>query len=372
MRDHRGTTGGPPRLGTGPRGNPTGGMGSGLDSAHESCRPGGGSPGLNGCRPNCGDALSQDGSHTNGSGGGDSRLPPPPQVGDSYYPKYPHSDHHAPRPVGHFTYPVSSHNGGQPYSEQEARDREFARKLNAYQSDNGSPVIVRTHIAGDTLLHAVLMERSVDQGRSFAVLTPLFNILLLAGLVTTLAFNKWSVVDMSENPWLGVDQKALIDAGAMCTSCMLDGEWWRIVSSLFVLSGIIQGLFNGFLFAAAATCAGRTGMSMWAFAACTSAGGVVGSLTSAVVAQTTIHSTSSALPAAAAAAAIVAVLSVRRFLEAWRATISLIVLWLGLLMVASLAPFADTSATVAGAAVGALCSLAAMAPFFMKVRPDAV
>lgn len=217
----------------------------------------------------------------------------------------------------------------------------------------------------DILLHHTLQERA--RGPAFAILGPVATLVTLVGFLVPLGYNDWSVADVSENPWIGARRATLRKVGAACSTCVLDGEWWRIFSSLFIISGVAMVLFNSLLFGAAATVAGRTGMSIWAFLACTAAGALVGSVTSAVAASSTIHSTATAIPAAAAAAALVATLAVRRFLQSWALSALLLFLWLALLAVACLAPFADTWATVAAAIVGGVCALSAMAPYFMKV-----
>lgn len=256
---------------------------------------------------------------------------------------------------------------------QEAMDREFARQLNAYNEDFGesASVIIATSMPSDTLTHASLVSRARRDARAYAVVAPLFNLMLLGGLVAMLAPNNWTIVDVAINPWIGGDQDALKRSGAMCTACLIDGEWWRLASSLFVVSGVAHAAISGLLFAAAATVTGRTGMSIWAFLACTIAGGVMGSGASAVAAQRLVHSTALAFPAAAAATAIVAVASVRRFLKNAVVTLVILSLWLGLVLIASLAPFASGWATLAGAFTGALCAIAAMAPHVVKRRARA-
>jgi membrane associated rhomboid family serine protease len=262
--------------------------------------------------------------------------------------------------------------------DQEANDLEFAHKLASeathgfarrppsHSPPNNGDIVFSDH--ADEVLRETLRRRTRRQRKFYAVFSPLANLLMIAGLVVSIALNSWSLVDVSENPWLGVGRQALLKAGANCTSCIINGEWWRLLTSLFIPAGVAQALFNGLLFSAAATVASKTGLSVWAFLGCTAAGGVIGSLTSAVAAQKTVHSTSSALPAASAAAAIIATLAVQRFLVSWVVVTGVLLAYLALLVVASFAPFADTWATAGGAVGGAVCAAAAMAPFFMRVR----
>jgi membrane associated rhomboid family serine protease len=259
---------------------------------------------------------------------------------------------------------------GIPSTSSQAADFALARKLAAARNQSGalSTSAIFTMPPRDMVLHHMLKERMNESTRGFAALGPIINIIGLVGFLVSLAFNDWTVVDVNENPWLGVTRSALQEAGALCTVCITDGQWWRLFTSLFIPAGIAQMLFNGLLFASAALLAGRTGMSVWSFVACTLAGAVGGALASAVGAPKTVHSTSSALPAAAASTALVSILAVRRFLQAWRLPTAILFLWLGLLAVASLAPYADTFATVGGSIMGAICASSALAPQFTKAR----
>ena len=267
--------------------------------------------------------------------------------------------------------------------EQEAADLDYAHKLaseathgwgsrsqNGYANYTGASVSsLPVKLPPDLLLHEALRRRVRHERKYYAVLAPLAMVLLVAGLLVAIGFNDWTLVDVSDNPWLGVSRSALRKVGAMCTPCIAgDQEWWRLVTSLFIIPGVAQLLLNGLIFSAAAAIASRTGLPAWAFLACTAAGGVVGTLASALAAEKTIHSTSTAFPAAAAAAAIVSVLSVSRFLRAWKVIVLTLFAWLGLLMVASLAPFADTWASAGGIVGGALCAAAAMGPYLLRVR----
>jgi membrane associated rhomboid family serine protease len=258
---------------------------------------------------------------------------------------------------------------GVPSTASQRADFALAKKLAAARDLSGalSTSAIFTLPPQDILLQQSLKERARGNARQFAVLGAAVSVAGFAGLLVTLAFNSWRVEDVGENPWLGASRKALLDAGSICTTCIIDGEWWRLLSAIFIPAGIAQALFNSLLFFMAAVLTSRTGMLVVSFAVCSFAGAVGGSLASAVGASKTVHSSSSALPAAATATALVAILTVRRFLQGWRMPSFLLFLWFGLLVVASLAPFADTFATVGGFVVGTICASSVLAPHITKV-----
>lgn len=190
----------------------------------------------------------------------------------------------------------------------------------------------------------------------------------IAGFIFSMSKNSWGLVGASTNPWMGVDADALRASGAVCSSCVLTGDWWRILSALFVPAGLIHLLSVSFLISASSSVCARAGLPPYEFLACILVGGVIGSITSAVAAPRTIHSAAGALGAAAASAAIVSIISVRRHVVTYAVPLTLTVVWLATMLVSCLAPFVDTWAALAGALMGAVCAAAFMAPYASKVR----
>ena len=189
-----------------------------------------------------------------------------------------------------------------------------------------------------------------------------------AGFVFSLSKNSWGFVGASTNPWLGVDSDSLRASGGSCSSCIIEGDWWRVLSSLIVPAGLIHLFSITFLISASSSVCARAGLPPGELVACILAGGVIGSMTSAVAAPHTIHSTAGALGAAAVTAALASILSVRRHVITYGPVLMLAVLWLVALLVSSLAPFVDTWAALSGGLAGGLCAAAFMAPYAPKVR----
>lgn len=50
-----------------------------------------------------------------------------------------------------------------------------------------------------------------------------------------------------QNPMLGPPSQVLIDSGAKVTSLILAGQWWRLISAMFLHVGIVHLLFNLFM-----------------------------------------------------------------------------------------------------------------------------
>lgn len=188
------------------------------------------------------------------------------------------------------------------------------------------------------------------------------------GLIFSVSKNDWALEGASSNPWLGVNSDAMRASGAACSSCLITGQWWRVLTALLIPAGIIHLISISFLISASSSVCARAGLPPGELITCMLVGGVIGSMTSAVAAPHTIHSTSGALAAAAASAAVAALLSVRHHVVGLAMPLFLALLWLATMLISCLAPFVDTWASLAGGLAGGLCAAAFMAPYASKVR----
>lgn len=253
-------------------------------------------------------------------------------------------------------------------SEQELADLAVARQL--YEEDLRAGAY-KVPSEAEPVPSAVPDLRPVAVARRLAPLRWLsfgLAVLWLVGFLLPLGFGDWVLASVAENPWLGPDADALLRAGATCSACIADGEWWRLLSAPIVVGGMLQAVMNALVVNNAAFVAAHAGVGVGAFAACAAAGGLGGSLVGAVAVDRLVFSASTAVSAACAAVALVGLISVRRRLHAWAPAAMLLSLWLLLVGIACLAPFADVWATAAGAVVGAIAGLAAVLPNVIKKR----
>ena len=77
---------------------------------------------------------------------------------------------------------------------------------------------------------------------------PIFTkaVILVCTVVLIFSFreNKWKIEPIEVNPMIGPNYGTLVRLGATKTSLILNGEWWRVVSSSFLHAGIVHWLVN--------------------------------------------------------------------------------------------------------------------------------
>jgi len=63
--------------------------------------------------------------------------------------------------------------------------------------------------------------------------------------ICTMAVNDWQFEPLVDNPVIGPSSQTLLDCGAKQYNLMVeDGEWWRLISSMFMHGGIIHIMIN--------------------------------------------------------------------------------------------------------------------------------
>ncbi|CAM9536101.1 unnamed protein product [Ectocarpus sp. 12 AP-2014] len=92
-------------------------------------------------------------------------------------------------------------------------------------------------------------EYAVPTYRSL-IFTPLMFLICLILLFWEFGLNGWAAESLEENPSYGPSVETLIEAGAKRTDLIVDnGDWWRLISPMFLHAGVVHFLFNmlGFL-----------------------------------------------------------------------------------------------------------------------------
>ncbi|CAN0430741.1 unnamed protein product, partial [Discosporangium mesarthrocarpum] len=80
--------------------------------------------------------------------------------------------------------------------------------------------------------------------------TPLMFLVCGLMLVWEFSLQDFEAVPLAENPAYGPSVETLLEAGAKRTDLIVDeGEWYRLISAMFLHAGVVHYLFNmvGFL-----------------------------------------------------------------------------------------------------------------------------
>lgn len=84
-----------------------------------------------------------------------------------------------------------------------------------------------------------------DSGLNKPFLTYIILVICTITLIVSFAKNGWRMEPLSINPMIGPSAQTLVDMGAKKTELIvMDGEWYRIFTPMFLHAGVIHYIFN--------------------------------------------------------------------------------------------------------------------------------
>lgn len=126
-----------------------------------------------------------------------------------------------------------------------------------------------------------LGEYAVIQYRS-VVFTPVMFMVCGILLAYEFSLNEWEAEPWAENPSWGPSVEILIEAGAKRTDLIVDnGDWWRLISPMFLHAGVVHFLFNMLGFLQVGTMVERV-FGWWRVALIYLVAGIFGTIVSAI------------------------------------------------------------------------------------------